>query len=155
MRRMESSDLRPEFRTEEVRRLMSAYQELMSLQYRFALAFRDMGLSRARMLDTVICLSVFTHYPRGTRPQSIIEMIGAPRQSVRDSLKALESAGFVCRNGKGPYYATEKCAEIANINLDALIGAIERLCIAHDANSKTYKVNGRGSAVKRLRSVKL
>lgn len=154
-RRMQARDLRPENRTEEMRRLLSSYQELLSLQYRFALAFRAMGVSRARMLDTVVCLSVFTHSHQGTRPQAIIDMIGAPRQSVRDSLKTLEAAGFVCRNGRGPYYATTKCAQIANENIDALVSAIGRLCAAHGEISKAYGPNGRTSDLKRLRSVKL
>jgi hypothetical protein len=142
--RMDPSALREDVRSQEMFRLLAAYQDVLAFQAHLAGLFRQSGAKHVTMLDTLICLAVFTHTDKGgTRQQALVDMLEAPRSSIRDGLKRLEAGDLIFRAGTGRYFSTAKCATFANERADDLLRRIARLCAAYDDYASCYGANGR------------
>ncbi len=125
--RLDPDTLRPELRSPEMHRVMLAYVELLAGRLKVVEEYRRRGIA-ITVTDSIITLSIFTWAHEGTRPQYLIDTLGMPRRTVRDSLTRLERQGVVVREANGRYYPAQVVAEISNTFWDRHSLDIRRLC---------------------------
>lgn len=131
--RMTSGDLRPELRNPQVKGVAVAFLDLIAWRNRMVVELRAHTGERGLTLqDTNVLLHVFvfglTGGP-GSRPQEIIDNLGAPRRTVRDALAMLERRGLIVRE-QGLYYPTGETAQLFNERYEARYRLIAKLCDA-------------------------
>jgi hypothetical protein len=129
--RMRDSDLRPELQTPEARRLLSALLDLQIGRLRVVDQFHRQRAPSATYLDAIILLHIFVRRHHGTRQQQLVESMGSPRRTIRDSLARMHEADMVCRDHRGLYFPTQSSAESANVIFGITLREIGRLCEAY------------------------
>jgi hypothetical protein len=124
--RMDPSALKPEYRTPEMRALMIGVLHVLAGRLRVVADLQRDGWPLT-YVDTVVNLQVFAFGHEGTHQQVIIDTLGVPRRTVRDSLKRLEETGLVVREGR-LYFPSEVTARFANEMCGEAIAQIGRAC---------------------------
>lgn len=131
--RMKPDDLRPELRRPEAKVVAVAFLSLIAWRTRMVAEMREsMGERSLTILDANILLHVFTFGllgGPGTRAQEIINTLGAPRRTVRDSLALLVRLDLITQEG-GLYYPTAATARIFNGDFEDRYRLIARVCDA-------------------------
>lgn len=134
-KRLELGELRPELQMPEVRPFLLAYLDLVSSRVRRVAAYRARGAAAMSLLDLAINQHVLTFEicSGGTRQQSIVDSLEAPRQTVRDGLMRLEKAGLIVRDRAGFYHPTEVTGAMANAMFVTDVRMVARMCDAFTA----------------------
>jgi hypothetical protein len=132
VRRLDQTQLRAELQLPEARSFMLAYLGLVRGRVRQVAGYRARSATAMSLLDLAINQHVLTYEVTtgGTRQQSIVDSIAAPRQTVRDGLSRLENGGLVVRDTAGGYHPTDLAGEIANALYRDDVRAVARLCEA-------------------------
>lgn len=123
-------EIREEFRSPEMRRLMIAYLDILRFQQRLTTRMREASGEPIRLLDTVVNLEVFL-FP-GSLQQEILDSLDTPRSSARDSLARLVRAGLVTREGNN-YAPSSDTLGFVDEESEELMRLLFRLCDASAA----------------------
>lgn len=129
--RMTDDDLRPELRQHpEVKPVAVAFLELMAWRGRFIADMRESTGDRTlTLLDLDVLLYVFTFGldGGGSRAQEIINSLGAPRRTVRDSLARWCRLGFLVQDGR-QYHPAKPAAALYNAHFETRFRLIAKIC---------------------------
>lgn len=143
-KRMNPKLLRPELRSPEGHQLMVAFQDMLAGRVRAVEAYRAEGATGMTLLDATINITVYVWSDRGgTRQQTLIDSLHAPRSTIMDSLRRLEGYGYIIRAANGAYHSTDKTAHFANRRLEEVMREAARLCDAYVEFRKVYPLNSR------------
>lgn len=134
-KRLKLDSLRPEIRIPEARPFLLAYLALVSSRVRRVARYRDEGATAMSLLDLAINQHILTFEiaAGGTRQQSIVDSLEAPRQTVRDGLVRLEKGGLIMRDKAGLYHPTGTTGAMANAMFETDLRIVARLCEAFSA----------------------
>jgi hypothetical protein len=88
-------------------------------------------------LDTVVNLHVFCFAESGTRAQNLVDSLGAPRRTIRNSIDRLVGFGMICREGR-LYFPTEMTGALANRMLAEVFSNIALVCDAAATHRKNH-----------------
>lgn len=147
-KRMNPKLLRPELRSPEGHQLMVAFQNMIAGRVRAVEAYRAEGTTGMTLLDATINITVYVWSEHGgTRQQTLINNLHAPRSTIMDSLRRLEGYGYIVRAANGAYHATDKSAHFANRRLDDLVREMGLACDAFLEYRKAYPNNSRKPAL--------
>lgn len=131
--RMTPKDLRPELRDPKVRGVALAFLDLIAWRARRVAELRNsLGERSLTVMDANVLLHVFTFSlsePAGTRVAEVVDNLGAPRRTIRDSLALLERLGLIVKEGDA-YYSTAATAKLFNDDFEARFRLSAKLCDA-------------------------
>jgi hypothetical protein len=134
-KRLKLNELRPEIRVPEAKPFLLAYLDLVSSRVRRVAGYRARGATAMSLLDLAINQHILTFeiVEGGTRQQSIVDSLEAPRQTVRDGLMRLEKGGLIVRDKSGLYHPTGVTGTMANAMFETDLRIVARMCDAFAA----------------------
>jgi hypothetical protein len=136
-RKLRQADLRPELLRPEMRAILIAYTDVLASRMRIVKEYRARGY-QVDLLDAVVNLHVLIWSTEGgTRQQTLIDALAAPRTTVRNSFARLEKLDLICRDD-GVYFSTEKTADLANALMPITAKPLGRLCDAINLHRARY-----------------
>jgi hypothetical protein len=139
--RLRETDLRDEFRLPETRGLMIAFMELQVGRLQAIDAYLAAGVRSMNYHDLVVLIYCFIWTGEGgARVQHIVNTIGRPRRTVRDSLEKLVAEKCLIREG-GAYYPTRFATKVANSLYEPFIKELRGVCDAYDVWRDAQKGN--------------
>jgi hypothetical protein len=140
-RRMKETDLRDEFRSPETRGLMIAFLGVTVGRLQAIDAYTAAGVRSMNYTDLVILIYCFIWTNEGgAKVQHIVNTIGRPRRTVRDSLDKLAAQKCLIREGSS-YYPTKFATGVANTLYEPLMRELRGLCDAYEVFRNAQKGN--------------
>jgi hypothetical protein len=139
--RLLETDLRDEFRAPQMRGLLIAFMEVQVGRLRAIDAYTAAGVRAMNFTDLVVLIYCFIWTAEGgAKVQHIVNSIGRPRRTVRDSLDKLVAEKCLIREGLA-YYPTQFATEVANTLYEPLMLELRGLCDAYEIHQRAQKGN--------------
>jgi DNA-binding IclR family transcriptional regulator len=110
--------------------VLVAYVHLLAGRMAVVHEYRKRGAKTITVTDTIVSLAIYTWGEHGTRPQHLIDSLGIPRRTLRDSLRRLHHYGVVYREEDGLYFPSQLMGDVASVFWDRHRRDIHRLCDA-------------------------
>jgi predicted transcriptional regulator len=126
MARFDPSSMQAFLRGREARQVLVTYLNLLSSRLR-VVALLQRQYAGITYVDTIVNLHVFAFRDGGTRQQHLIDSLGIPRRTIRDSLVRLERFDLIVREG-ALYYPSDTTARLANEMLGEVFANVGLLC---------------------------